>query len=134
MIKIQDDAIRERYLNLSLAGGNPDLAYIYCNKYTVREYEDAAEQENYKQFADNLEKNFFSKIDAILIGNLYRAQETLNTIGPEDKGYAAIMKNYIDLLKITQPIVERLNKQKLEVNRFEGMELIIQNKNGETVN
>ena len=60
------------------------------------------------------------------MGNLYRAKEAMLMIGEDHKNYPAILKNYIEILKLTTPIVERLNKQKLEVQTFEGLELVIE--------
>lgn len=116
---------RDLFINLIFAGGNPDVAYLNNSKYTIEQYEQALETDEYKEFAKKIEKQFIENADLLLMGNLYRAQEAMMLIGPENKNYPAIMKNYTDLLKITSPIVERLQKQKLEVNHFDGLELII---------
>ena len=116
---------RDLFISLCFSGGDPDIAFLHNNKFTIDEYEQARETEEYKDFAEKVQTRFLENPDLALMGNLYRAQEAMLMIGEDHRNYPAIMKNYIEILKLTKPIIERLNKQRLEVQAFDGLELVI---------
>jgi hypothetical protein len=116
---------RSLFINLVFAGGNPDVAYLSTSKYTIEQYEAAIETDEYKEFAKKIEKQFIENADLLLMGNLYRAQEAMMMVGPDDKNYPQIMRAYTEMLRLTAPIVERLSKVRAEVNAFNGLKLVI---------
>lgn len=117
---------RNIYLALALSGGNPDFAVLTDKRYTVEQYLEVVDVEEYKEFAEKLEKSFFNNLDAMLMGRLYGAQEALAEVKVYDNCYPQILKAYTDLLKITAPIVERMSKIRVEVSQFDGMRLVLE--------
>jgi hypothetical protein len=117
---------RELYINLLFAGNDPDIAFLHNSKYTINEYEAALNEDPYQKFKADTEKRFLSSMDSVLLGNLYRAKEAMMLIGEDHKNYPQIQKNYIEMLKLTQPIIERLNRQRLEVQSYDGLEIVIE--------
>ena len=101
---------RDLYISLCFAGGNPDIAFLHNPDFTIGDYEEALQTDDYLEFSKKVEQQFLDKIDATLMGNLYRAQEAMQKVGPEAKTYPQIQKNYIEMLKLTKPIIERLKK------------------------
>lgn len=118
---------RELYISLFFSGGSPEIATKYNPLFSLKEYLKASKSQSYKDFVEQINKEFLENSDLMLLGNLYRIQEVLATMDVTDKNYPQIMKNYNEMLKITQPIVERLSKQKIEASTFQGLELIIKN-------
>lgn len=116
---------RDLLISLVFAGGSPDVAHLTNNKYTIDEYIATADTDEYKIFADEVNKNFLENADLRLLGNLYRCEQALGEVGAKDKNYPHILKAYTDLLKLTGPIVERIQKVKLETNLLDGLEIVI---------
>lgn len=121
---------RDLLISLVFAGGSADLAHLHNNTYTIKDYEDALVTDEYKSFATQLNDEFIANADQRLLGNLYRVESALNEIGPGDKTYPQILKAYIEILKLTAPIVERLSKHAQETNTFSGLKLVIQGAEG----
>ncbi|BDQ01936.1 MAG: hypothetical protein KatS3mg036_0490 [Ignavibacterium sp.] len=123
----QQDNTRAKFISLFFAGGSPDVAYLHNPQFSIVDYTQTLSTPEYQEFARDVENNFLNNIEAVLMGNLYRIQEALKSLQPTDKNFPAIYKNYIELLKLTAPIVERLNKQRIEVDQLKGLELAIKN-------
>lgn len=117
---------RNIFLSLALSGSNPDFAVLTDSRYTIEQYLDAVELEEYKDFSKKLETSFFDNLDAMLMGRLYGAQEALGMVKTYDSNYPQILKAYTELLKITAPIVERMQKVKIEVGQFQNMKLVLE--------
>lgn len=120
-----DNNNRLKYISLFFAGGSPEVAYSNNPAFTVDEYEQLLGSKEYREFAAQIEGQFLNNIESVLIGNLYKLQLTLNSLDPKDRNFPAIYKNYTELLKLTAPIVERLNKQRVEFEQLQGLELAI---------
>ena len=117
---------RDLYITLVFAGGSPETAFLYNQKHTLQAYIGALPTDEYKVFAKRVGDEFVENADNNLMGNLYRAQVALQRVGPEHNNYPKILKSYTDLLKLTQPIVERLSQIRIEASTFEGIELVIE--------
>jgi len=116
---------RDLLITLVFAGGSADLAYLSNPSYSLKDYENAIPTQEYKDFAKQLSEDFIDNADQRLLGNLYKCQEALQTVGAEHKNYPQILKAYIEILKLTGPIVERLSKHAIETNTFSGLKLVI---------
>jgi len=116
---------RDILISLVFAGGSADLAHLHNNTFTIKEYEDALVTQEFKDFAKQLNDDFIANADHRLLGNLYRVESALAAIGPTEKTYPQILKSYIEILKLTSPIVERLSKHATETNTFSGLKLVI---------
>ena len=116
---------RELKISLVFAGGSADLAHLHNRTYSIKEYEDALLTDEYREFAKQLNDEFMANADSRLLGNLYRVENALQSVGPDNKNYPQILKAYVDILKLTGPIVERLSKHQTETNTFNGLRLVI---------
>lgn len=116
---------RELKIALVFAGGSADLAYIHNHAYSIIDYEVALVTDEYKSFAKRIQDEFLLNADQRLLGNLYRAEQALQEIGPKEKNYPQILKAYTDLLKLTAPIVERISTKLAESTVFQGLRLVI---------
>lgn len=116
---------RDLLISLVFAGGSADLAHLDNNTYSIKEYEDALTTDEYREFAKQLNDEFIANADQRLLGNLYRVESALKSVGAENKNYPQILKAYVDILKLTGPIVERLSKHATETNTFNGLRLVI---------
>lgn len=112
-------------LNLFFSGGNPSIAYVRDGRFPTRLYEGALNTKQYKEFRDKLELEFTENIEGVLLHQLYRATEQLEVADPTEKGYSAISKHYLEILKMTAPIIERMSKDKAEAQTFNGLEIVI---------
>lgn len=121
---------RELLITLCFAGGSPETAFLTNNKYTLQEYIDALQTNEYKVFSEEVNKNFIENTDLRLVGQLYKIEKALSELSSSDKNYPALIKNYLEILKITAPIVERLSKHAQEINTFEGLKLVINGAEG----
>lgn len=121
MIKQQ----REKFINLVFSGGDVDLAYLLDSTYSIKEYETALDKPEYEVFNKEISKRFIENSDQRILGNLYRAEVALKDIGPEHRNYPAILRTYKELLQLTSPIIEKLQKVKVESTMFDGLELAI---------
>lgn len=117
---------RNIYLSLALSGSNPDFAVLTDGRYGVEDYLEVVDTQEYLDFAEKLGKTFINNLDAMIMGRLYGAQEALGIVKVYDSNYPQILKAYTDLLKVTQPIVERLAKMKIEVSQFQNMKLVLE--------
>ena len=116
---------RELMVTLCFAGGSPETAFMTNSSFTLQEYIDTLTTDEYKQFAIQLNDEFIANADSRLLGQLYRIDSALTSLNATDKNYPALLKNYLEILKITAPIVERLSKHAQETNTFSGLKLII---------
>lgn len=116
---------RDKFITLVFAGGSADLAYLHNSTFTIKEYEDCLKTDEYTSFATQLNNEFIANADQRLLGNLYRVESALQTVGADSKTYPQILKSYVDILKLTSPIVERLSKHAMETNTFNGLRLVI---------
>lgn len=121
-----DKVTREKFINLCFSGGDIDLAYLLDTTFTLDEYEDALSLPEYEEFSNIIQERFIAGADLRLLGNLYRAEAALKEIGPDHKNYPSIMRNYKELLQLTAPILERMQKIQVESNTFEGLRLVIE--------
>ncbi len=117
---------RDLLISLVFAGGSADLAYLHNQAWSIQDYSSALMTDEYIEFASQLNEEFISNADQRLLGNLYRIETALNSLGPLEKSYPQILKSYIDILKLTTPIVERLSRHAMETNTFSGLKLVIQ--------
>ena len=120
-----DKTTREKFITLCFSGGDVDLAYLHNAEYTLDEYETAFTSDEYQVFADEVQNRFLAGADLRIVGNLYRAEAALKEVGPEHKNYPAILKTYKELFQLSSPIVERMQKIRVESNAFENLELCI---------
>ena len=124
---------RDILISLVFAGGSSDLAYLNNPTFTIQDYDDALATDEYREFAAKLNDEFIANADQRLLGNLYRVEQSLRVIGPENKNYPQILKAYIDILKLTSPIVERLSKNAMDNNTFTGLKLVINGAEDKTI-
>lgn len=125
MTKDEKKLQRDLFISLCFAGSDPDCAYLHNTDHTIENYEEALSTKEYEEFATEVQDRFFAGADLRLCGNLFRAEQALKELGPGHKNYPSIMKNYKELLMLTAPLVERLQKIRVESNAFENLELVI---------
>lgn len=120
-----DKNTREKFINLCFSGGDVDLAYLLDPTYSLDEYEKALETKEYEEFATLIQDRFIAGADLRIVGQLYRAEVALKEISPSHKNYPSILRTYKELLQISSPIVERMQKIRVESNAFDGLTLSI---------
>lgn len=116
---------RDLLITLAFAGGSADLANLHNDEHTIQSYTEALESQEYKDFTEKLNKEFIENADMRILGNLYRIEQALSILPVDDKNFPNVLKAYTELLKLTSPIVERMQKIRIESNLFEGLELVI---------
>ena len=117
---------RDKIVALALAGGDPILANMQNPLYSIDEFERVLRSKSYEDYATTISDRFTSGIDLRLVGDLYRAQQALALLKPNDINYPKIMKEYRELLKITSPILEKLQRIRVEVETFDNLELVLE--------
>lgn len=120
-----DKATREKFINLCFSGNDTDLSYLLDPSYSLDEYEKSIGTKEYEEFATLIQDRFIAGADLRIVGQLYRAEVALKEISPSHKNYPAILKTYKELLQLSSPIVERMQKIRVESNVFEGLTLSI---------
>lgn len=114
--------------SLFISQGNPEEAHLRNPSYTEDEYELALNSAEYQDFLQDINKRFIAHLDSTLIYQQYEAFKMLEDCksGKIDMKYLKdISKHFTDLLKLTEPIVERLGKQVREEERLAGLRLVI---------
>lgn len=119
-----------KYFNLLYAyQGDATLCHAKDPSITIEEYEELQQTEEYEEYLANIQKRFLAHLDTTLIANQAKAHQMLDDIynGKTDMKYLKdVSKHFTDLLKLTEPIVERLGKQVREEERLSGLTLVIQ--------
>jgi len=121
---------RQLMIWLAFAGCSPDLAALHHPETSLCEFDRIATTDDFKKFSDNLQTQFIDNMELRLMGDLYQCSQALHEIGPTDKNYPRIQKNYIDTLKVCTPIVERLSAHSIEINAFDGLKISIDEDDG----
>lgn len=116
---------RELKIALYWSGRQPDIAHQINSAYSIDEYTDALTDEEFVTFAVDYDKHFIEGVDGLLLGRLQMAADAMTKVGADHKNYPAIQKNYLELLKITKPIIERLAHIQAEANHFDGLTITI---------
>ena len=116
---------KDLYLILIRNGGDPYSAYIDDPQFQLEEYELARKHKRYNDFEKKVKTLYEKNIDGRLLGVLYECQKALKNMDTEHYNYPKIQKNYLDILKLSVPLVKRLQRYEVEVEQIEGMELII---------
>lgn len=103
---------RQKWINLIFAGHSPDLAYLQHPEHSIQEYEETLKKQDFKNFSDSIYKDFIENLDLRLMGDLYKCSQDMQIIKASDPNYPKIQKNYLEMLKITAPIVDRIKSLK----------------------
>ena len=119
------------------AGGSPDLAYVTGEqvsnkpKYSLKDYIRATKSPLYTSIKEELEKQYNENFDGLLLGQLHSAQQAMAAVSVDHPNYKDVTKRYLDIFKLTAPIIERLAKKKIELDIFTGLELVVKGVDGE---
>ena len=116
---------RDLKIALYWSGRQPDVAYQINSSYSVEDYTKALKEEEFVEFASQYDKNFIAGVDGLLLGRLQQATDALSQITPEHVNYPRIQEQYLKLIKLTQPIIEKLAKIHEEVQHHTGLTLVI---------
>jgi len=130
---------RELLVALYFAGGQPELAMltgptdwvvrdvagspveVQVPRYTLEQYLSAVGSPQYDTIRADIERTFKESLDGVLLGQLYLAQREMTSRG-FDKDAA---KHYRETLKLTQPIIERLQAAATEARVLDGLTIYI---------
>lgn len=110
---------------LFYSANNVQTAYILDNSLSVQEYLDLAQTQDYKDFCDKQFKIFFDGWEGALLHRLHKLTTELQNMSPSDKNYPALNREYVNVLKTTTPVLERLSKISKEIQTFDGLEIRI---------
>ena len=111
---------RELMISLYWSGRMPDMAHQINATYTIQEYTDALNQQEFIEFATAYDTNFISGIDGLLLGRLQLASDAMSKLPPDSPNLPKLMAEYSKLLDKTKPIIERLSKIHAEATKFDG--------------
>lgn len=104
------------------AGGCATLANKLNGDYTVDEYEEFYETEEYRLYRKQIDDRFKHNLDSLLISELYHTLEHLKSAKDDPKALKALSEHLDKLLKNTQPIIER-HKEPLVGYDYSGSKL-----------
>lgn len=116
---------RDLYISLYWSGRQPDIAHQIDATYSIKEYTAALSDSYFIDFAKEYDTNFIAGIDGLLLGRLQLASDALSKITPEHSNYPRIQEQYLKLLKLTSPIIERLAQIHEDTMHHEGLTLVI---------
>lgn len=118
-------ATYEQKLALHYAAGQPKEANVIDNSLSVQEYFDLLKTDEYIEFSQDQQKYFYDNVEGLLLYRVNALSAALRDLPIVDRNYPAIQKELTALLKITQPIIERLSKISKEIQTFDGLEIRI---------
>ena len=98
---------KQKAESLWRAGGCATLANKLCGDYTVDEYEEYYETDEYRVYRTEIDNRFKFNLDSLLISELYHTLEHLKNAKDDPKAIKALSEHLDKLLKHTQPIIER---------------------------
>lgn len=103
---------------------NNEDAYLVMQKhpeYNYRFVKLALNSDEYKYFKELRLKTFYENIDLSIIQKLFTIDNTLEFLDPESHNYPALIKEYGNLIKLTETIAKRLNKTSKDININESL-------------
>ena len=118
-------ATHEQKLALLYSAGQPNQAILLDGSLSVQDYFDLLKTDEYIEFAEEQQKYFYDNVEGMLLHRLNSLSTALRTMLPTEKNYPTIQRELTNLLKITQPIIERLAKVSKELQTFDGLEIRI---------
>lgn len=120
--------MNELFKALYVSMGNPEEAFLRNPNFTESEYEAAATSAEYQEFLQEINNRFVAHLDQLLIYQQYEAFKLLEEIkaGKRDLKYLKdASQHWLQTLKLTTPVVERLGAQIRQEEQLAGLRLII---------
>lgn len=121
------------FKTLYITSGHPEDAFLRNPTHTEVEYEEALRSPEYREFLKDINDRFLLHLDASLTYQLYESKKMLDKVysGEIDpKHMGAISKHYLDSLKLTQPILERLAATVRKEEQLNTLEIVVLDRNG----
>jgi len=110
---------------LFYSANNVQTAHILDNSLSIQEYFDLSQTQDYQDFSDKQFKLFCDGWEGALLHRLHKLTIELQNMSPSDKNYPALNREYVNVLKTTSPVLEKLARISKETQTFDGLEIRI---------
>lgn len=126
--------MNDLFKTLYITSGHPEDAFLRNPAHTEQEYEDALRSPEYREFLKDINDRFVAHLDTELIYNTYEAKKMLDSVyaGTTDIKYLKdISKHYLDTMRLTTPIIERIGANIRKEEDISSLQIVISNRGGE---
>jgi len=118
---------------LFYSANNVQTANMLDSSLSVQEYFDLLLTDEYKEFSDKQFKMFSSGWEGSLLHRLHKLTIELQNMDPTEKNYPTLNREFVNVLRTTTPILEKLARIQTEATRFDGFVITLRGNDGQEV-
>lgn len=118
---------------LFYSANNVQTANMLDSTLSVQEYFDLLSTDEYKEFSDKQFKTFFDGWEGALLHRLNKLTIELQNMDPTEKNYPALNREFVNVLRTTTPILEKLARIQSEATKFDGFVITLRGNDGQEV-